>query len=129
TLRGAIISTGVGALVVALGSLVAFFTSTERGAQQLRVIMAFLGGVMGQITDTAVQLGERLFEAINNPKQALDDLGDAFSYYFTEFIPNAINKVLQGFGLLGKAVKQVFAGEFEKALDTAIEGAKVLGDG
>ena len=38
TLRGAIISTGVGALVVALGSLVAYFQNTERGSQELRLV-------------------------------------------------------------------------------------------
>jgi hypothetical protein len=39
TLKGAIISTGIGALVVVVASLAAYFTQTERGGDKLNVIM------------------------------------------------------------------------------------------
>ena len=42
TFKGALISTGIGALVVAVGSLVAYFTQTQRGAEKLEVAMAGL---------------------------------------------------------------------------------------
>jgi hypothetical protein len=42
TLKGAIMATGIGALLIAVGSLIAYFTGTERGAQKLRVGMAAL---------------------------------------------------------------------------------------
>lgn len=41
----ALLATGIGAFVVVLGSVVAFFKSTEKGAQQLKVVMAVLGSI------------------------------------------------------------------------------------
>jgi len=129
TLKVSLASTGIGLLVVAFGSLVAFFTKTERGAQALRVVTASLEAAFGSLTDVAVALGEGLFNAIKNPQQAIEDLGDSISYYFTEFIPNAISKVMEGFGLLGQAIGELIDGNFEGAFDKAAEGVLKLGDG
>jgi hypothetical protein len=46
SIKAGLISTGIGALVVAVGSLITFFTQTERGAEKLRVVMAGLGSVV-----------------------------------------------------------------------------------
>jgi hypothetical protein len=129
SLRGAIIATGLGALVVVIGSLVAYFTETERGAQKLRVIMAGLGAVMGAIKDIAIALGEAIVEAFENPQKALDDLVIQIKYYFLEFIPNAIDNVIGGFNLLGTAIKKALAGDFDEAMQVATEGTKQLADG
>lgn len=117
------------AIVAALGSLVSFFTKTERGAQKLRVITAFLGGAMGAVSDVVVSLGENLFNAISSPQQAFEDLKNSFVSIFVEFIPNAIQKVMDGFGLLGKSISQLFEGDFSGAMESAKEGAIKLGDG
>lgn len=129
TLRGAIMATGIGALVVAFASLTAYFSKTERGAEQLRVITAVLGAVLDSLMDVVIHLGEALFKAFTNPKQALKDLGDSIKYYFMEFIPNAINNVLDGFGKLGKAISLLFKGEFEEAGKVAVDGFKQMHDG
>ena len=50
-LKGILISTGIGALVVAIGTLIAYFTETEKGAQKLRTIMAGLGAVVRTVAD------------------------------------------------------------------------------
>ena len=50
SLRGAIIATGVGALLVAITSLSAWFKRTEEGAQALRVVMAGLGAAVDVIS-------------------------------------------------------------------------------
>lgn len=60
TLRGAVIATGIGALLVAITSLVSYFTRTERGAQKLRVIMAGLGAAVNSVLDAVTSLGEGL---------------------------------------------------------------------
>ena len=62
TLKGAIIATGLGALLIAVTSLVSYFTKTERGAQKLRVIMAALGAAVGAVTDAVISLGEGLLK-------------------------------------------------------------------
>jgi hypothetical protein len=117
------------AIIGALTSLVAYFTKTEAGAQKLRVIMGFLGGALGAITDVAVNLGEKIFNAFASPKQALQDLADNVKYYFTEFIPQAVQKTLDGLGLLGSAIVKLFEGDFSGALETAKEGASQLAEG
>ena len=56
----ALISTGIGALIVAVGSLIAFFTKTERGAEKLERVMAGVGAVISVITDRVSKLGESI---------------------------------------------------------------------
>ena len=56
----ALISTGIGALIVAIGSLIAFFTKTERGAEKLERVMAGVGAVISVITDRVSKLGESI---------------------------------------------------------------------
>ena len=58
TMKGAIMATGIGALLIAVGSLIAYFTETERGAQKLRVIMAALGAATGAVKDLFIGLIE-----------------------------------------------------------------------
>lgn len=58
TLKGAIMATGIGALLIVVGSLIAYFTETERGAQKLRVIMAALGAATGAVKDVFIGLIE-----------------------------------------------------------------------
>jgi hypothetical protein len=59
TVKGALIATGVGAFVVLVGTLVAYFTETEKGAQKLRTIMAGLGAVIRTVADAMMSLDFR----------------------------------------------------------------------
>lgn len=58
TLKGAIISTGIGALVVAVGTLAAYFTQTSRGADQFAKIMGGVEAAIKVVLDRVVMLGE-----------------------------------------------------------------------
>ena len=49
--RIALVATGIGAFVVLVGTLVAYFANTEKGAQSLRVAMAGLGAVVSNLVD------------------------------------------------------------------------------
>jgi len=60
TLKGALISTGIGALVVAVGTLAAYFTQTSRGADQFAKIMGAVDATIKVVVDRAVMLGEAL---------------------------------------------------------------------
>lgn len=124
TLRGAIISTGIGALVVAVTSLVAYFTRTERGAQKLRVAMATLGGFVDKLMDSVIGLGEFFVEAFSNPRETIKGLRDDIQ----TFVIDKVDQLMDGLGLLGKAIKQAFEGDFSDALETAGEGFKKVGD-
>lgn len=62
-------ATGIGAIVVALGSLVAYFTKSQRGADKLAVVMGQLKQAFFVVTDWAIKLGEKIvgfFEGIAN---------------------------------------------------------------
>lgn len=111
TLKGAIIATGLGALLVAITSLVAYFKETERGADQLRIITTALGAVMGKLMDIVIGVGEALFKAFSDPKQALIDFGNAIK----ENITNRIEGMLELLPALGKAIKLALSGEFKEA--------------
>jgi hypothetical protein len=111
TLKGAIIATGLGALLVAITSLVSFFKETERGADALRVIMGTLGAVTGKLMDVIIGLGEALFKAFSDPKQALIDFGNAIR----ENITNRVEGMLELLPALGKAIKLALSGEFKEA--------------
>ena len=58
TIRAGIISTGIGALLVAFGSLVAFFTKTAEGAEKLRVAFAAIGAAIDVLVDRMSSLGK-----------------------------------------------------------------------
>jgi hypothetical protein len=124
TLKGAIISTGIGALVLAVGSLVSYFTQTQRGAEMFEKISAVLGTTIGVLTDKVSLLGEYLIGAFKNPKEALDTFWQTIKTYVLE----QVNALLSGFGKLGDAIGLLFKGEFGAAADTAKEGAKQIGE-
>ncbi len=111
TLSGALAATGIGALLIAFGSLMAYFKSTEEGAQRLRVIMAVLGAATDKVKDIFVELGRRMFETFSNPKQALIDFGEAIKQNILTRIEGALELIPQ----LGKAISLAFKGEFAEA--------------
>ena len=73
-LKVALAATGIGALVVALGSLVAYFTKSQRGADQLAKAMAVVKQVFATLTDYAIKIGEKIANAVSVPLKALKSL-------------------------------------------------------
>lgn len=59
-LKVALVSTGIGALVVALGSLVSYFTKTQKGVELANKLMASLGATVNVLIDRAGKLGSAL---------------------------------------------------------------------
>ena len=117
TLRGAVAATGIGVLLIAITSLVAYFKRTERGAQQLRKITATLGAVMDKLVDVVIGLGEGIFNAFTNPKKALTDFAQALK----QNIINRFEGLLELVPALGKAVGLLFEGKFGEAAKTAAD--------
>tara|TARA_R110000824_G_scaffold221947_3_gene409090 strand:- start:15 stop:1907 length:1893 start_codon:yes stop_codon:yes gene_type:complete len=141
TLKGAMMATGIGALVVVVGSLVAFFTKTQKGAEMLEVASASLGVIMGKLTDTLSYLGGIMVSAFQNPQEAiasltgmLEDVWGWFSsigsYIKESFILNIL--VLQrSLKKAAIAAKEFFGGdasemreelaEIESAIESTLE--------
>lgn len=117
--RASILATGVGALIIALTGLIAFFTQTNEGADKIARTMQGLRAVFRVLIDTVAPLGKAMVEAFSNPKQAVIDLYNAIK-------ENLINRVIaipDIFGAIGKSIKNAFTGN----IDEAKENLKQLG--
>jgi len=123
SLRVAIISTGIGALIVAVGSLTAAFTSSEEGQNKFQKILGVIGSITGNLVDLLADLGENIINVFENPKQAIED----FKNLIVENITNRFEGMLQLIPQLGKAIKLLFSGEFTEAGKVAANAyAKVV---
>ena len=112
----------LGALGLALGAVVTYFTKTQKGAEQLRVITAGLSVGMDILTEAIASVGEFLVESFQNPAQLVQDLGDTLQ----NFVIKRVTALVDGLGLLGSAIAKVFKGDFEGALNDAKDGATKL---
>lgn len=109
-LRLALLATGLGALVVVLGSVVAFLTKSQTGIDLVSRKFAGLKAVLDVVVGTAAEFGEKLFAALDNPKQAITDL--------VAFIEqNLINRV-KAIGIIFQALADR---DFRKANDGLIQ--------
>ena len=114
-MKVAIIGTGIGALLIAVTSLAAAFTSSEKGQNKFAKIMAVIGSVTGNLVTMLSDLGEKIMSVFSDPKQALIDFKDAI----IENVTNRITSLIETFGYLGSAIKKVFEGDFSGAMDSA----------
>ena len=64
SIKAGLISTGVGAFVVAIGALTQYFRDSEEGASKFKQITSQLGVVIGNVTDIVSDLGKSLFKLI-----------------------------------------------------------------
>jgi hypothetical protein len=87
TLKGAIAATGIGLLVIALGSLVTFFTSTQRGADKLSEAMAGIGAAVDVVRDRISLFGESVIKFFKgDTKGAVEGLKGSFKGLGDEII-------------------------------------------
>ena len=122
TLKGAIISTGIGALVVGLVSLKTAFTSSEEGQNRWNKILTVTGAVVGNLVDLLADFGELIIKVFTEPTVVLSE----FSHNIKTYVINQIKIVTEGLGLLGSAIKKTFSGDFKGAANDAAEGLKKL---
>lgn len=156
--RIALISTGIGAIVVALGSLIGAFLSTQRGIDAVNKVLTPLKEVfatlVGFLQTKALAIFDQLKKAIDNPKQAFKDLLD----FVKTNVTNRFNGLIQFFkgwagvfvnswkvlGLnikkatndipfigagLGKDALKKLDEDIEKAKDSVKKGVKDMADG
>ena len=112
-LRGAIISTGIGALVVVLGSLVSYFTSTQEGIDKVNRVLTPLKVIFQSFIGVIQDFGRSVLEAFKNPKRLIQDLGTLIK----DQIINRLTSVVEMF----KGVGKVLTGDFK-------EGFKQMGN-
>lgn len=111
--RLALISTGIGAIVVALGSLVAYLTSTQAGIDKINRVLVPLKTVFQALFGLFQQVGKALFDAFSNPKQVITDI-----YNFVK------DQLIRQFEAFGKILRGLFTLDF----DTMKEGFQDIGN-
>ena len=80
TIKAGIMSTGIGALLIAFGSLATFFTKTKKGAELLEVAMSGLGAAFSVIVDRVSKFGGAIVKLFQgDAKGALQDVKGAFT--------------------------------------------------
>lgn len=94
--RLALISTGIGALLVALGSLVAFLTSTQEGVDKVNKIMRPLKEIFKETLGILQDFGKVIFDAFSKPKKLITDIGIAIT-----------SQLIQRFEAVGKIIKGI----------------------
>ena len=80
TIRAGLISTGIGALLVAFGSLATFFTKTQRGADKLKIALTGISAAFDVIRDRISTVGEAISLVFSGEfNKAIDKLKDSFT--------------------------------------------------
>ena len=110
-LRMAIISTGIGALVIGVIALMSAFKRSEGGQNKFAKMMSMIGAITGQLLDKVADLGEFLIDVFSNPMDSLKK----YAKLFKENIINRFEGMLELVPALGRAIGKIFKGEFSEA--------------
>lgn len=129
---GAIKATGIGLLIILLGSLISYFKNTDDGATKLEGIFGAIGIVVKKITGFFAELGAGIFSVFENATS----LGDVFTN-LGSIIHEQISKRIEGiillFSAMGDAitalVKDGFEADFNPALKKAADATIQVGTG
>lgn len=122
-LKVALISTGIGAILVALGSMVAFLTQTKRGSELLAQGMAAVGATISVVVDRISGIGEAVTNVFTGNGSILDVLGvtkKAFSG-----VTDEIQREVKASTELEKRMQKLRDAERELIVSTAERNAEV----
>ena len=105
TLRGAIIATGIGALIVAITALTQAFTASEEGQNRFAKILKQLGVIAGNIGDIFYSLGDTIYNVFTGN---FDAASKAFET-FKERVKNFGDETKKEIELAGQLADQIAA--------------------
>ena len=125
SVKVAMMATGIGLVVVLLASLKEAFTRSEEGQNKFAKIMGVIGSITGNLLDLLADLGENIISVFENPKQAVKDFANLIKNNIVTRFEGLLNLIPN----LGKAVEQLFKGNFKEAGKIAADsvGKVVLG--
>jgi hypothetical protein len=117
TLKGAIISTGIGALVVLLGALISYFTGTQEGVDKvtavLRPLEVMFKKIIGVLQEMIGNWLKKFSKAWDDPKAAMMS--------FVKMLQDQVMNRIKAFGVIWQGVQKLLKG------DTS--GFKAIADG
>jgi hypothetical protein len=134
--------------------LIQKFTENKKVADGLKKVMAGVGAVLNVIveagtklvdilvdaftkpqgglnwiTTKVTELKDRFFEALSSPSEMFETLKEkvlGFGDTLKQYVIDKVTALIEGFGLLGKAVAAAFSGDFGEAADLAAEGLQKI---
>jgi len=107
-LKLALISTGVGAIVVAVGALAGAFLSTQRGSDALSRAMTPLKVIFEKFIGFVQDLSTGMVDMFTNPVEGIKKLGKMIT-------ENVLNR-FKAIGIFGEAIAELFSGNLTKGL-------------
>ena len=114
--KSALISTGIGALIVAAGTLFAAFQRIQGVQDAFKAGSAALGTVLERVGDIVAPLGEWLVKLFTEPQQAVKDLWNLIK----EQLINRFTGMIDQAKAVGDVLKAVFTLDFD-ALEQGIK--------
>lgn len=118
SLKVAIAATGLGALVLVIGSLVTAFKSSEEGQNQFAKLMGVIRAITAVVIDRVAELGSLIIDVFTKPGEVLTELGNKIQ----TAILDKVAAVREAFNLFGSAAKKIFGGDFKGAAQDAASG-------
>tara|TARA_R100000655_G_scaffold1600_4_gene6043 strand:- start:1051 stop:2787 length:1737 start_codon:yes stop_codon:yes gene_type:complete len=121
TIKAGLISTGIGAIVVAVGTLISYFTQTKKGAELLSVAFKAVGAAVSVITDRISAIGGAIVKVFKGDfKGAAEDAKNAVTGLGDEIRKETIATIE-----LGKAFNALKDRQRELNVETAARRAEV----
>lgn len=132
TLGGAIKLSGIGLLLILLGSLVSYFKSTDEGANQLSGVMNAFGIVMKKIVGVFTELGGwviNLFDGTQSLSETFSNLGDIVIENLKSRLEGLLNIFVALGDIVSELVKNGFEGDFQPAIKSLADASIQAGTG
>ena len=119
TIKAGIMSTGIGALVLAVVALTQSFKRSEAGQEKFQRIMAGIGAVTSQVADAFSDLGGIIIDTFQDPMPALKSFGNGLLKFLRD--PTGATR-----DMFVKATLSVteFVDETKKEVDALVEVTK-----
>jgi len=100
----------IGAIGLALGALISYFKGSEEGQRRLNVITQTASAIFEKFMDAVEGVGEAIFNAFTNPKQALTDL--------VNFIKDNLINRFKAFAVIIEGIKNL---DFKQVTNGALQ--------
>ena len=121
TIKASLISTGIGAFAVALGSIVTFFTQTKRGAEIFDTVMKGLNATFRVAIDRVANFGEGIMTILDGKVlKGLSQMGKSFLGIGKEIKEDTLSAVA-----LSKMMQKLKDDERELSVETAQRRAEI----
>ena len=127
--KAALIGSGIGAIVVLLGSLVAWLTTTQEGMDKVTAVTRPLSAIFQRLIGVVQELGGKVFKEL---AEFIDDPIGKFKELGQVILDNVLNR-FKAISLVGPAIGKIISGDiaggFRDLADAGIQATTGITDG